>query len=112
MDFTADATNVFDRKGAIYPYARAATIGYFKGGGEEDEAMERNGDEYKGVCNQISDDSCAMERVSDDGGHRWTGWWSHLPTANVYEAGSLSRTSANNELAKSRLEKYEITNWQ
>ena len=100
MDFVADATNIFDREGAIYPYARAATIGYWKGG---EETNSRGDDEYAGVCNQISEDLCAMERVSDEGGHRWTGWWSHLPTANEYEAGTLSRTNANNELAKNSL---------
>ena len=99
MDFTADATNIADRKGAIYPYVRAATIGYWKGG----DTTERQDDEYTGVCNQISEDKCAMERVSDEGGHRWTGWWSHLPTANQYEAGALSRTNLNNELAKEKL---------
>lgn len=106
MDFTADATNIFDRKGAIYPYFRAAAIGYSKGG----ETTARQEDEYTGVCNQITADNCAMERVSDEGGHRWTGWWSHLPTANNYEAGSLSRTNANNELAKSSLNRYGIDN--
>ena len=100
MDFVADATNIFDREGAIYPYARAATIGYWKGG---EETNSRGDDEYAGVCNQISEDLCAMERVSDEGGHRWTGWWSHLPTANEYEAGTLSRTNVNTELAKNSL---------
>jgi len=99
MDFLADATNFFDRKGAIYPYARAATIGYWKGGAP----TRRGDDEYSGVCNQVSEDKCAMDRVSDEGGHRWTGWWSHLPTANQYEAGTLSRTNTNNELSKSSL---------
>ena len=104
MDFLADATNIFDRKGAIYPYARAATIGYMKGGAP----ARRGDDDYSGVCNQISEDKCAMERVSDEGGHRWTGWWSHLPTANQYEAGTLSRTNTNSELAKTSLNRYAI----
>ena len=108
MDFMADATNIFDRQGAIYPYARAATIGYMKGG---DTVTSRGDDDYTGVCNQISEDKCAMERVSDNDGHRWTGWWSHLPTANEYEAGHLSRTNSNSQLAKSSLQRYAVSTY-
>ena len=72
MDFTADYTNVFDRKGAVYPYTRAATLGY--GYGER-----RNDDLPDGVCAQIAE-NCG-------------GWWSQLKTVNDYEGGSLSRRS-------------------
>ena len=104
MDFAADATNVMDRQGAIYPYARAATIGYWKGG----EPVEREDGDYSGVCNQISEDLCAMDRVSDHKGHRWTGWWSHLPVANQYEAGAIARTNGKTELASKSLQRYIV----
>ena len=76
-----DATNVMERKGAVYPFARAAGIGYGLG-------HKRNDDLPDGVCEQIAD--C-------------TGWWDQLETVNEYDGGSISRRAGQiDSLERSR----------
>ena len=71
MDFVVDITHVMERKGAVYPFIRAATLGYgFSPTRREDHV----------ICEQIAGD-CA-------------GWWSHLEKMNEYDGGGLSRKVA------------------
>jgi hypothetical protein len=73
MDFVVDATDTMNRKGAVYPFMRASSLGYGYGN-------QRNDDLPDGVCAQIAED-CG-------------GWWDHLETANNYDGGAMSRKVA------------------
>ena len=72
MDFAADATNTMDRGGHVYPYVKAAGIGYGYG--------DKKADDFDGVCSQVAPD-CG-------------GWWSHLETVNEYNGGGITRKAA------------------
>lgn len=72
MDFAADITGGMERKGAVYPYFKASTLGYNYGAEKSDD--------FDGVCAQVAPD-CG-------------GWWGHLETVNEYDGGSLSRKAA------------------
>lgn len=87
MDFVADATNAVERKGAVYPFVRASTIGYGYG-------HKRNDDVPDGVCAQLYED-CG-------------GWWSHLSKTNEYEGGGLSRRVSSPEFQRYR--QHQIDN--
>lgn len=65
----ADATNVVERKGVVYPFMKSATAGYMHGNYKEEE--------YSGICSQIAADC--------------SGPWKHLETVNSYEGGKLQR---------------------
>ena len=45
MDFGVDVTNGMTRKGAVYPFAKSAAIGYGYG--------HRREEEFDGVCSQV-----------------------------------------------------------
>ena len=90
MDFVVDATNVMERKGTVYPFVRASTLGYGYG-------HRRTEDLDTGVCTQIAPD-CG-------------GWWSHLETANGYDGGAISRrVAADSTVQRSNFERL-IAQW-
>ncbi|TRY78347.1 hypothetical protein TCAL_13572 [Tigriopus californicus] len=88
MDMTTDATNVMSRKGAVYPFAKSAALGYGYG--------DKKADEFDGVCSQVAPD-CGD-------------WWSHLKTANEYEGAALPRKTLEKsaEIRKSGVSGAEI----
>ncbi|CAB4068261.1 CDC42BP [Lepeophtheirus salmonis] len=73
MDLAADVTNVMSRHGAIYPFVRAATVGYGYG--------NRRRDDSEGVCQQLA--------------KKCKGWWDHLSVINKYDGGTLPRVNAD-----------------
>lgn len=83
MDFAADVTNTFDRKGSIYPFMRAGLAGYNFG-------HRRSDDLPNGVCELISKDC--------------NGGWSQLKVINNYDGGTLSRR--NSALGSKGIERF------
>jgi len=77
MDFIVDTTHIMERKGAVYPFVRAATLGY---------GFSPKRREDFDICGQIAE-NCE-------------GWWSHLKTVNDYDGGALSRKVAEERISR------------
>ena len=74
MDFTADTTDIMDRRGNIYPLAKAAGLGYGIG---HKKMVWTEDEEPKGCC---------TAQIGPDCGD----FWSHVAEYNKYNGAQMS----------------------